>query len=176
MKYYHQKFPDNLSAIQMYTAEPGSDLPEGVYAFLELYCCNQECDCEKVIIEVAKQSAFGLGYFEIPDEATAVLEYTWKQPLSEHNPCFSDQVVPSEHAAAARRALVDYIQIDPGYNKELSMRYTRMKENKAPEPFGPISTTYLRKSSKTGRNDPCLCGSGRKYKKCCINKKSPHDQ
>ena len=25
--------------------------------------------------------------------------------------------------------------------------------------------------SKTGRNDPCPCGSGKKYKKCCINKK-----
>ena len=24
--------------------------------------------------------------------------------------------------------------------------------------------------SKTGRNDPCPCGSGAKYKKCCINK------
>jgi hypothetical protein len=24
--------------------------------------------------------------------------------------------------------------------------------------------------SKTGRNDPCLCGSGKKYKKCCLQK------
>ena len=23
---------------------------------------------------------------------------------------------------------------------------------------------------KTGRNDPCPCGSGKKYKKCCLNK------
>lgn len=23
---------------------------------------------------------------------------------------------------------------------------------------------------KLGRNDPCLCGSGKKYKKCCILK------
>ena len=23
---------------------------------------------------------------------------------------------------------------------------------------------------KVGRNDPCPCGSGKKYKKCCINK------
>ena len=23
---------------------------------------------------------------------------------------------------------------------------------------------------KIGRNDPCPCGSGRKFKKCCINK------
>ena len=23
---------------------------------------------------------------------------------------------------------------------------------------------------KIGRNDPCPCGSGKKYKKCCLNK------
>ncbi len=23
--------------------------------------------------------------------------------------------------------------------------------------------------AKVGRNDPCLCGSGKKYKKCCIS-------
>lgn len=23
---------------------------------------------------------------------------------------------------------------------------------------------------KIDRNDPCLCGSGKKYKKCCLNK------
>lgn len=25
--------------------------------------------------------------------------------------------------------------------------------------------------SKIGRNEPCPCGSGKKYKKCCIGKK-----
>ena len=25
-------------------------------------------------------------------------------------------------------------------------------------------------SNKIGRNDPCLCGSGKKYKKCCLNR------
>lgn len=25
-------------------------------------------------------------------------------------------------------------------------------------------------SHKIGRNDPCLCGSGKKYKNCCMNK------
>jgi uncharacterized protein YecA (UPF0149 family) len=29
-----------------------------------------------------------------------------------------------------------------------------------PEPF-------VRESPKIGRNDPCLCGSGKKFKKCC---------
>ncbi len=27
--------------------------------------------------------------------------------------------------------------------------------------------TYVRKEPKIGRNDPCPCGSGKKYKKCC---------
>lgn len=24
--------------------------------------------------------------------------------------------------------------------------------------------------NKPGRNDPCCCGSGKKFKKCCLNK------
>jgi tetratricopeptide (TPR) repeat protein len=26
---------------------------------------------------------------------------------------------------------------------------------------------------KTGRNEPCPCGSGKKYKKCCLNSSKP---
>lgn len=29
---------------------------------------------------------------------------------------------------------------------------------------------YKNKDNKTGRNDPCPCGSGKKYKKCCLGK------
>lgn len=29
---------------------------------------------------------------------------------------------------------------------------------------------FLRVEKKVGRNDPCPCGSGKKYKKCCLNK------
>jgi hypothetical protein len=28
---------------------------------------------------------------------------------------------------------------------------------------------YIREEPKVGRNNPCPCGSGKKYKKCCIN-------
>jgi SEC-C motif-containing protein len=30
--------------------------------------------------------------------------------------------------------------------------------------------TVVRTTPKTGRNDPCPCGSGKKYKHCCLNK------
>jgi Mlc titration factor MtfA (ptsG expression regulator) len=35
--------------------------------------------------------------------------------------------------------------------------------------FGPLQLSFqLSKASRTGRNDPCPCGSGRKFKKCCL--------
>jgi preprotein translocase subunit SecA len=30
--------------------------------------------------------------------------------------------------------------------------------------------TIRRASPKIGRNDPCPCGSGKKYKKCCMSR------
>jgi hypothetical protein len=30
-------------------------------------------------------------------------------------------------------------------------------------------TPFTNPGSKLGRNDPCPCGSGKKYKKCCMN-------
>jgi tetratricopeptide (TPR) repeat protein len=34
---------------------------------------------------------------------------------------------------------------------------------------GPASQEIIKKD-KVGRNDPCPCGSGKKYKRCCLNK------
>lgn len=33
-----------------------------------------------------------------------------------------------------------------------------------------LDQPYVRGSKKIGRNDPCPCGSGEKYKQCCMNK------
>lgn len=30
-----------------------------------------------------------------------------------------------------------------------------------------VQSTFVREGEKIGRNDPCPCGSGKKYKKCC---------
>ncbi len=46
---------------------------------------------------------------------------------------------------------------------------TRLWENNGHTP-NEISKKYdtVFKSNKIGRNDPCPCGSGKKYKKCCL--------
>ena len=35
-----------------------------------------------------------------------------------------------------------------------------------PIPLGTLREPIVREEAKVGRNDPCPCGSGRKYKKC----------
>lgn len=43
------------------------------------------------------------------------------------------------------------------------------EERKAIKKEFMLSKTVI-KEAKIGRNDPCPCGSGKKYKKCCLNK------
>ena len=62
---------------------------------------------------------------------------------------------------------------------ELGAEYDALKE-RGIDPFAKLdsahedgqvaSTTYRRHDDKVGRNDPCPCGSGKKYKKCCEGK------
>ncbi|MFV0361660.1 MAG: SEC-C metal-binding domain-containing protein, partial [Suipraeoptans sp.] len=53
--------------------------------------------------------------------------------------------------------LYELPQWEPIYDEE--KRKELYKEQK-------LSTTII-KDKKIGRNDPCPCGSGKKYKKCC---------
>jgi hypothetical protein len=33
---------------------------------------------------------------------------------------------------------------------------------------GPKAAPFVHRADKTGRNDPCPCGSGKKFKQCCM--------
>jgi hypothetical protein len=58
---------------------------------------------------------------------------------------------------------------------EIQRRQQRwLEEDREQERFDlgnwrPVKT-YVREQPKIGRNDPCPCGSGKKFKKCCMNK------
>ncbi len=42
-----------------------------------------------------------------------------------------------------------------------------MNENRGNNAAAPAPKKTIRRENKTGRNDPCPCGSGKKYKHCC---------
>ena len=55
-----------------------------------------------------------------------------------------------------------HVQIEQKLQKEEAPKITGTnKDVQMPK------TPYVRKGAKVGRNDPCPCGSGKKYKKCC---------
>jgi HEAT repeat protein len=53
---------------------------------------------------------------------------------------------------------------------ELAKNYNEKRQQGTIENTGKV-VPFKRKSPKIGRNEPCPCGSGRKFKKCCLNKK-----
>jgi len=63
----------------------------------------------------------------------------------------------------------------PDYYKRLRARHEKMKKiylncrSKHYSPPQPVN------AEKAGRNDPCPCGSGKKYKKCCLKSGPPTD-
>ncbi|MDP2228059.1 MAG: SEC-C metal-binding domain-containing protein, partial [Moraxellaceae bacterium] len=74
--------------------------------------------------------------------------------------------LPSEIAARKQRwekedAKKDVGVWDGDYNYDYDKTFL-------PEP-------YVRAEQKIGRNDPCPCGSGKKYKKCCLDKDGAGD-
>lgn len=53
----------------------------------------------------------------------------------------------------------------PDDNRESALR--RRYEQALQKVFGEGGELLSIKQAKIGRNDPCPCGSGRKFKKCC---------
>ena len=53
---------------------------------------------------------------------------------------------------------------------ERQQRWAREEEEVDEDDFGEPVMTFVREGPKVGRNEPCPCGSGKKYKKCCLGK------
>ncbi|MBD3329587.1 preprotein translocase subunit SecA [Candidatus Dojkabacteria bacterium] len=56
----------------------------------------------------------------------------------------------------------------PGLRKIRGFKNSAGADKRPGNVGGP--KTVVNKEEKVGRNDPCPCGSGKKYKKCCLNK------
>ena len=75
-----------------------------------------------------------------------------------------------EKQAAAAHQVILNTEEKP---KEVNPVTTALKREQVAQPLhfssdGTVSTNRtVRKKKKVGRNDPCPCGSGKKYKKCC---------
>ena len=66
------------------------------------------------------------------------------------------------------RFFVTDIQQPAGVARDLASLYNSLSRRLGRNDRPPLEASALAPPKKVGRNDPCPCGSGKKYKKCCL--------
>ena len=102
-------------------------------------------------------------------ESVMLQAYAQKDPLKEYkiigSSMFADlinEIRQSTVREILTRKLPEVVVITPAEFKNLQMGRAGMNANNA-KPLTPAQ----RRAEKVGPNDPCPCGSGKKFKKCC---------
>ena len=101
--------------------------------------------------------------------------FSWPQlylPDTYEKQLFSDTYRQNDQNVKDRLdSYIDFKIVPERIQKEISKEKASEYKNSAfNEQLSNAEGTYIRLEPKTGRNDPCPCGSGKKYKKCCMDK------
>jgi len=144
------------------------------YLVTEHYCVNPACECNQL----------HLAFHPIrPDPAASgkyVAEPAFRATMSLDGHCELERLDNAD-PATARRLLIGWEQdTDATELKKLKWRYEKMREigRRSMEGYIPKPPTEPPRPrfdaaepdplpQRIGRNDPCPCGSGKKYKRCC---------
>jgi hypothetical protein len=165
---YHLSFPEQAAtetrSITIQQVQKGID--PGEYVFLEFFCDDATCDCRRALI----------GVYDANHQLMANISYGWEKLKFyekwmgsrvgiEHIPGVNlYEMQPQGKGCKNFVAFFkEMIARDPAYEKRIRQHYQQMKQHSQPE--FPIEVT---EKEKIGRNDPCLCGGGKKAKKCCL--------
>jgi preprotein translocase subunit SecA len=102
---------------------------------------------------------------EYKRESYALFEDMWER-IEDHVVKFLYHAEPVEEYQQRRRGVTTTLSHPEAQGLAESHA---QQEQAASTPVGGPSrpTTVRRTQPKVGRNDPCPCGSGKKYKKCC---------
>ncbi len=111
-------------------------------------------------------------------DAASLMSYAQKNPLIEYKNTASDafdQMLSSIAVSVCRTVNAVQVSLEPRRQaaaskmeaRHQSMPTQRTGTTAVSSQAEAHSTTYVRSTPKVGRNDPCPCGSGLKYKNCC---------
>jgi hypothetical protein len=131
------------------------------YFIDDLYCIDPRCNCETVHLFFIKNDKAVLNSF------VARLNFNKGFKIDENT-------FPEKDA---RKIFKKWQESDPDALDVLKGRYKEIKDigknliekhtKNGKLPVNPKNSILSTRKDKIGRNDPCPCGSGKKYKKCC---------
>ena len=165
--------------------EPRNGIPAGTYWLIESYCPDPDCDCRRVMLNVAEKrrpthflASIGYGFDREAEDAGPYLDRLNDQcPYAGALLDLVEELALSDRRYVARLErhydLVKSAAVDPAHPAYETLREATENEDgwlsvrameawaddPAPAPGPP--------PRRVGRNDPCPCGSGKKYKRCC---------
>jgi hypothetical protein len=128
------------------------------YIVIDQFCLLPKCSCSDTTLSIMPLGEGGDIGSELCAFSVNYRKKQWKE-LEMHSSSLS--------AKELRSAVETQI---PDFYEKLLNRHIRLKgiyancKKKHFESKKPLET------SEVGRNDPCPCGSGKKYKKCCLGK------
>jgi hypothetical protein len=175
---FHALFPEEAEN-ESRTVLPMNDdsLPSHSFLFAEAYCVEHGCDCRRVMLNVIDLET---------QSHVATINYAFEPPepaLEDEGQMFLDPLNPqSELSEAFLEHFRKMMVYDRGYHDRLVRHYEMWKRvvddpthsaqktirsARSGDGIVPAREPVRRSGPKIGPNEPCPCGSGRKYKKCC---------
>lgn len=177
---FFERFPEVAAEETRSITVLGDDehLPRGSYSFLELFCDEDGCDCRRVFINVVRTDQ-GTGAVRAP---LATISFGW-EPESFYRswasfPLANDDLRELKGPALVRltrqsryaQVLLDLFGAfvdDDAYVARI-VRHYQMYRAAIDTAATAKSKPVVRGGPKPERNAPCRCGSGKKFKRCCI--------
>ncbi len=136
------------------------EVSNGLIIIEDAYCLRNGCRCNRSLLAF---HSFQDGKQISSEEHIIELDYKKRQNLTIHEGKGFTQsakeifeLLKTKHPNLFKRM--------EQRHKELAKLYAQYRKK---HPLHPVVATAT-KGAEVGRNDPCPCGSGKKYKKCCL--------
>ncbi len=135
------------------------DIDDINYYIFDQYCLKSNCDCREVAVQF-----FGIKNFKnvFKTNKNPVISYRYKRNTWGIEGEISR--LPHDYDVLVNSLKKEYPDISNTFkerHRKLKLLYAKyLQQNK-------FQTINQNSKQKVGRNEPCPCGSGKKYKKCC---------
>ena len=157
--------------------------------FLEAGCCTMSVSRERVVSSeelISRKGAVSPESSQQPSGDESPHDIETKQAIRELLDVLPKDVLEELNAGtidlkdeAFLDGLVDHISrltlASPRMGQKILPKIKKVKKLisrslRESDPDVRVSATVTRSTARVGRNDACPCGSGKKYKQCCLRK------
>ncbi|WP_217424797.1 SEC-C metal-binding domain-containing protein [Virgibacillus ihumii] len=149
-----------LSFIEVFGDTQGLAIADNQYSavkyyVVDMYCMNPGCKCDDVYIQFIKN-----------EERVNYVRADFTVLFSLRTKKYEIKEIAGVAEQEVNDVVMKEVRKDNEMVKLLKQRYKKMKEAGRYVVQGD-NNMVDREEDKPNRNVPCICGSGKKYKKCC---------